>query len=197
MDTLTTLNSLFKGKDLFSNVDLRNMATAIDCNVGQFAKTNSRKVGLYADDVKNDICLKIFMKASTFDRERGKPGTWAGTIARNACVDFFYKNAQDDSINVEEGQEDVHLIEQQHVKKHQKEYEVWEKVVSSILTSCNVREAIAGIPNKSDYMIVNMELDGYSRKEIAQELGLSVNNVNVRYHRAMKDTLPKVLRSVL
>lgn len=41
-----------------------------------------------AEDVMQDVYIKVWQRAGRFDAERGSPITWLATIARNAALDW-------------------------------------------------------------------------------------------------------------
>jgi RNA polymerase sigma factor (sigma-70 family) len=55
----------------------------------------------HAEDVLQDVYLKIWHRAGRFDRERASPMTWLYAIARNAAIDWLRKHGRSQEFTVD------------------------------------------------------------------------------------------------
>jgi RNA polymerase sigma-70 factor (ECF subfamily) len=138
-----------------------------------------------AEDLTQDIFLKIFKSLDTFDR-RANFQTWLISISRNLCIDFYRSskkerrtidrevNAADLSpISVEKGP--LAALEQQDLAQL-------------------LREALQGLPPSLRTAVLLRDLHELSYQEIADRLGLPEGTVKSRINRGRKELARQVTR---
>jgi len=141
-----------------------------------------------------DLCQEVFDKIS-----RGLSGfqgtsslsTWIYRIATNTAIDrsrsAAYKYASShDAFEDELTPEPSGLTAVEHAPVTER------MVIRKEMSDC-VNEFIDNLPPDYRTVIVLSELEGFANKEIAQILGISLDNVKIRLHRA-RARLKKALR---
>ena len=126
-----------------------------------------RHRGLDTDDLIQEATIALWRAQERLLALSGAPQaalTWK--IARNAVIDTLRRIEDNEALpeSYDQREEDRSLVEELH-------------------------EVIAQL-NEPDRTIVKMKLEGYSYKEIAQELEMTEKNVSVRLVR-VKDTIRK------
>ncbi|MBI2426909.1 MAG: RNA polymerase sigma factor [Candidatus Kerfeldbacteria bacterium] len=131
-----------------------------------------------AEDVTQDAFLKVFQSIGRFEF-RSSFKTWLFTIVKATIVDLWRKKYKEMTVPLEDflahepGFETDPEVEIEEVKRQQ-----------------NVEEAIRRVFDElsDDYRkILELRfLKGYTLKEAAAELGISVNNAKVRQFRALE-----------
>ena len=126
-----------------------------------------RHRGLDTDDLIQEATIALWRARERLLALSGAPQaalTWK--IARNAVVDTLRRIEDNEALpeSYDQREEDRSLVDELH-------------------------EVIAQL-NEPDRTIVKMKLEGYSYKEIAQELEMTEKNVSVRLVR-VKDTIRK------
>ncbi len=156
--------------------------TIFDTYHSKILRYLSRIVGpVDAEDLAQEVFDKINRGLSRF-HGRSSLSTWIYRIATNTAIDrsrsaaYKYERCHDtlqDQVAAEssapQAVEDAPLTEQMVIRKE--------------MSDC-VNEFIDNLPPDYRTVIVLSELEGFANKEIAQILGISVDNVKIRLHRA-------------
>jgi len=127
-----------------------------------------------AEELVQEVMLKIWNRASTFDAAKASATTWIYTLARNGRIDLLRKKYRvREEVDVDElwdlGTEDD-LLESE---VHQGRMEV------------DVRESLRGLPPEQRQIIAKVYMEGKSHSEVAEELGLPLGTVKSRVRLAM------------
>jgi RNA polymerase sigma-70 factor (ECF subfamily) len=127
-----------------------------------------------ADEILQEVYVRIWERAGDFDASRASPITWMATIARNRALDEVRKASHvrlDDApeafdiADEARGADDV-LAGRQELQK---------------LLGC-----MEGLPAERQDMIRLAYLDGWSREALAQKFGHPVATVKTWLHRSLK-----------
>ena len=142
----------------------------------------SRMVGpIDAEDMAQDVFDKINNGLGGF-HGKSKLSTWIFRIATNTVIDrsrsAAYKQKKE-NIAIEDGAE--HQATRASVSD--KSPVTDQLVIRKEMSDC-VNEFIDNLPPDYKTVIVLSEVEGVSNKEIAEILGISVDNVKIRLHRA-------------
>lgn len=200
MDTLNTLRSGFRGHEC--KLNLVQVAKGIDRAVNYFAKYG-RVITMYKDDAKNDSCNKVLTRSNTYDATKGSCFTWGYTIAMHFCLDRLPSNKRGSAQAEAEDEREMREMEEARqmafftpvpntVKGGMEN--VKDEILpdaESLLIENEVYEMRLNGLSSRDRRILKMKLEGFSSKEIAVELGMTDNNVTVRYNRPIKKTVAK------
>ena len=136
-----------------------------------------------ADDVLQDALLSIATHLDSFEGRSSLP-SWAFTIARTACSRRRRgkKNEPADG----EGSLDVHAAEAPDPEDH----------AASVEMSELVAQALARLPDDYREVLLLRDAEGLTAPEAALALGVSVDALKSRLHRA-RGALREALRPVL
>ena len=126
-----------------------------------------------AEELVQDVMLKVWLKAQSFNPEKASVNTWLFTIARNARTDIIRKLSRGD-ITLDndvmwEIEDDVQPINTLEVLRAQK----------------NVHQLIESLPDDQSHVIKQIYLEGKSHSEVANENGLPLGTVKSRVRLAM------------
>ena len=120
------------------------------------ARVNNRED---AEDLCQDVFVKVFRAADRYDAEKSAPGTWIYAVTRNAVIDYFRKNRP-----AEELPEDA--------------------VMQTALLD-ELAEALEQLPDELTDIIVARYYDRLPLTEIAERMGLSYGAVKLRHQKAL------------
>jgi RNA polymerase sigma-70 factor, ECF subfamily len=127
-----------------------------------------------AEDLTQDIFLKIFKALKTFDR-RANFQTWLISISRNLCIDH-YRSVRKER---ETMARDVDASELVPVSRERGPHSVLEQID----LKQRIRQALAELPPTLRQAVVLRDLQEFSYQEIADQLGLPEGTVKSRINR--------------
>jgi RNA polymerase sigma-70 factor, ECF subfamily len=127
-----------------------------------------------AEDLTQDIFLKIFKALHTFDR-RANFQTWLISISRNLCIDH-YRSVRKERETVAR---DVDASTLMPVSTERSPYRQLEQRDLRQL----VRVALAALPETLRQAVMLRDLQDFSYQEIAERLGLPEGTVKSRINR--------------
>jgi RNA polymerase sigma-70 factor (ECF subfamily) len=123
-----------------------------------------------AEDVTQEVFLRIWRNAHRFDAERGRAEAWIGTIARNAARDALRRKG---SIPVDELAEAVDPAPDPVDE------------VADASQALQLQAAVASLAPSSREVIELAYWQGLSQVEIAERLGLPLGTVKTRTRRGL------------
>ena len=126
-----------------------------------------------ADDLVQDTFIRIQENLDSV-RDPSKVSSWIFRIAYNLCQDHFRTRKKSSS------HEEIHdgLVNLQETPLHK-------KVEQGEMSQC-VQDKLNLLPEPLRSVLIFADVMEFSHQEIANILGLSVENVKVRVHRARK-----------
>jgi RNA polymerase sigma-70 factor (ECF subfamily) len=138
-----------------------------------------------AEDLTQDIFLKIFKSLDTFDR-RANFQTWLISVSRNLCIDHYR------SVRKERETIDRHAdaSELSPVARDPGPISVLEQRDRVLL----LRQALAGLPETLRSAVVMRDLQELSYQEIAERLNLPEGTVKSRINRGRTELARQVRR---
>ena len=122
-----------------------------------------------AEDLVNDIFLKVYEKFDSFGESRASVSTWIYTITRNTAIDYFRSrrtyselpdNLSDDS------RVDDSLLQRESLK--------------------SLGEALCRLDERSRGLIILRYYKGMTLKDAAARLGISYAYVKILHNQALK-----------
>ena len=167
----------------------------------ELVKTHHRRVyalcyrftgsGSDAEDLTQDVFLKVYGNLSSFDTDRGSFQTWITTLTRNLLVDHFRRSKQQRvTSSMDEGWDEsddlplVHRLAQSGPDPH-------DRAVQKQLEKL-VQEALVKISPELREAVILRDLQDMDYKEIAQILRVPEGTVKSRISRGRAE-LARVL----
>jgi RNA polymerase sigma factor (sigma-70 family) len=126
-----------------------------------------------AEEVLQDVFLKIWDKIDRYDPAKGKLFTWMLNIARNQAID---------------------KTRSKEISKEQKTRTI-ENVVSRIearepieqrVEDIGVKDIIKSLPDEQQFVVDYLYFKGYSQSELADEFNIPLGTVKTRLRLAMQ-----------
>ncbi|MBI3583201.1 MAG: RNA polymerase sigma factor [Nitrospinae bacterium] len=127
-----------------------------------------------AEELTQEVFIKVWDGLDEF-RSDSSVGTWIHRIASNVCFDFFRKNKQNDRHEPLE-MKDEYLYDA-------KLPSVEDTVYKENMAEC-IRKYIMGLPEDYRAVILLHDIEGFKNSDIADMLGISLDTVKIRLHRA-------------
>lgn len=131
-----------------------------------------------AQDVLQDALVKIWKNSASFDSEKGSLFTWLTRICRNAAID---KTRTRDFKQTETSRNGVDLVSISDTPGQDTELE-----------QLYMRQLIDQLPEKQRQLIDLSYFQGYTQKEISENLEMPLGTVKTRIRLAIKH-----LRSII
>lgn len=126
-----------------------------------------------AEEVLQDVFLKIWDRFSSYDDKKGRLFTWVINVARNQAID---------------------KMRSREISKDQKTRGI-ENVVSKIdkkgfteqqVESIGLSDVLRNLPEDQRFIVDHLYLKGYSQSELAEEFNIPLGTVKTRLRLAMK-----------
>ena len=141
-----------------------------------FCLSASPAATLQADDITQEVMLKVWQKASYYRHEYGAVSTWIFTMARNTRIDYLRKNGR----HVSDIDPSL-LWEQIPDDKPGPFWEAQQKRHCELITSC-----LEELPTEQKQVLIKAFMEGLTHAEISRELGISLGTVKSRIRLALK-----------
>ncbi|WP_018014244.1 sigma-70 family RNA polymerase sigma factor [Teredinibacter turnerae] len=146
----------------------------------------SAQPGAYilADEVAQEVMIKVWKKAHTYNPDVASVSTWIFTLARNARIDYLRKNSRHQSdIDPENVWGD--LVDEGNdpfLAAQQKRNETM------------IRDSLAELPEEQKTALMKVYMEGKTHKEVATDLGLPLGTVKSRIRLALHKMAISVTR---
>jgi len=138
-----------------------------------------------AEDLTQDVFLKIFKSLHTFDR-RANFQTWLVSVSRNLCIDH-YRSVRKERETIDR---DVDAGELTPAAPGQNAYQALEQADRVEL----LRKAMAELPPTLREAVVKRDIQELSYQEIADQLNLPEGTVKSRINRGRTELARQVQR---
>lgn len=130
---------------------------------------------LMADDIAQEVIIRVWNKADTFNPNTASLNTWIFTIARNARIDYLRKNGRHTSNidpellwnDVADESVDLFRDAQQARDKNR------------------IHSGLSQLPTDQKQVLAKVYLEGKTHVETAQELGLPLGTIKSRVRLAL------------
>ena len=137
-----------------------------------------------AEEATQDIFLNIWLKAASFNAERGQPKAWIMSVAHHKIVDVI-RSRRRTIVNTDPGDyETLDLLPASGAST--------EAQVEQTLEQERIMRALATIPEPQRDVIMLAYFEGYSQSKMAEKLSQPLGTVKTRVRLAMQK-----LRAVL
>ena len=139
-----------------------------------FALSGSTLSANNADEIVQEVMLKVWQKAPAFNPQKAAASTWIYTIARNCRTDMYRRlqkfdtslTAQDLSVELESEEAFVVLHQSRNRDK--------------------IRDLLAQLPLDQSQILAKVYMEGKSHSEVANELDLPLGTVKSRVRLAIQ-----------
>ena len=141
-----------------------------------------------SEDVLQEVFAQIWGKAHLFDFKKGKPLTWANTMARNRAIDRYRSKQRRASLG-ERYEDFVSVVRDKNSVNTEVEIELNE-------TSAVLQEAVFELTPAQRQSIELAYFSGFTQREVAEKIGEEVGTVKARIRRGiqrLEKTVPKRL----
>ena len=142
--------------------------------IKSFALAGSNLSASVADELVQEVMLKVWQKAGAFNPEKAAASTWVYTIARNCRTDMFRRLqkfdtpvAAEDVFPDQEGEEPFALLQGRRNRDR-------------------VRDMMKGLPPDQMQILAKVYMEGKSHAEAAAELDLPLGTVKSRVRLAIQ-----------
>jgi RNA polymerase sigma factor (sigma-70 family) len=132
-----------------------------------------------AEEVLQDVFLKIWDKMSSYDSAKGRLFTWMLNIARNQAIDRTRSREMSQDRKTDDISDLVSKIDRQ---------ESFETTIDAI----GLKEVLTRLPEEQRFVIDHLYLKGYTQSEVAKEFGIPLGTVKTRTRMGMQE-----LRTIL
>lgn len=139
-----------------------------------FALSGSTLSANHADELVQEVMLKVWQKAGAFNPEKAAASTWIYTIARNCRTDMFRRLqkfdtplAAEDVISGGESEEAFEVLHRRRSRDR-------------------IRELIGELPTEQGQILAKVYMEGKSHSEVAEELDLPLGTVKSRVRLALQ-----------
>ncbi|WP_425641874.1 sigma-70 family RNA polymerase sigma factor [Marinomonas gallaica] len=130
---------------------------------------------LMADDIAQEVMIRIWNKAHLYNPATASLNTWIFTIARNARIDYMRKNGRYQSdIDPEEFWSEMADENADPFREAQQQRD-----------QVRVRDGLKQLPNDQQQVLAKVYLEGKSHSEASEELGLPLGTVKSRVRLAL------------
>lgn len=126
-----------------------------------------------AEEITQEVLIKVWNKAASFNSSKASVNTWIFTIARNTRIDFIRRNDRNErKIAIEdiwhEPESPEPLVDLQQRRAEQV-----------------IKQAMATLPDEQVQVLFKAFMEGKSHNEVAEELGLPLGTVKSRIRLAL------------
>ncbi len=177
--------------EMLANQTLRGEIKAYDEIVNRYSKSVFaiiyRMTGNYedAEDIAQDVFVTVYQKLYQFDGQK-KFGPWIHKIAVNTCISSLRKKKKVVMLNF-----DDNYMKQYEMENHY-EFADPDIILERSELKAEIESALLELPESYRLIIIlRYQLD-FNNQEIAEIIGASRENVEVKVHRARK-ALRKIL----
>jgi len=126
-----------------------------------------------AEEITQEVLIKVWNKAASFNPSKASVNTWIFTIARNTRIDFIRRNERNDrKIDVEDIWHDAESPEPLVDLQQRRAEQV-------------IKQAMQTLPDEQLQVLYKAFMEGKSHNEVAEEMGLPLGTVKSRIRLAL------------
>ncbi len=131
-----------------------------------------------AEEITQDVFLRVWERANTYRAEKAKVSTWLTSIARYRSIDILRRRS---------ARPEQHSVRWADVAPADMPREdETEAAVELSLQRQRVREAIAELPEEQQQVLALAYFQGYTHRQISDALGQPLGTVKTRIRLAMQ-----------
>lgn len=126
-----------------------------------------------AEEVLQDVFLKLWDKFASYDATKGKLFTWMVNVARNQAID---KTRSREIINEQKTSGIENLVS----RIDNEEY------IEQKIDGIGVKDILKNLSEDQRFVVDHLYLKGYSQSELAEEFNIPLGTVKTRLRLAMQ-----------
>ena len=131
---------------------------------------------LVADELAQDVMVRVWEKAHTYKPELSNPNTWVFVMARNCRIDYLRRNGRiasnvDPALIFEQLEDDAAGPFQSAMQER---------------LGTNIHECIARLPKEQAQVLLKVYMEGKTQQEASVDLKLPLGTVKSRVRLALK-----------
>lgn len=139
-----------------------------------FALAGSTLSANHADELVQEVMLKVWQKAGAFNPDKAAASTWVYTIARNCRTDMFRRLQKFDTSLSAEDVSAEYETEQAFLVLHQKR------------SRDKIRQLMQDLPPDQAQILARVYMGGKSHSEVASEMEIPLGTVKSRVRLALQ-----------
>ena len=128
-----------------------------------------------AQDVLQDIFVKIWKNLDAYDASKGRLFTWMLNVSRNTAIDALRARKAQPSSAIRTDEDNVHIIDRQHNTQQPNPEHI------------GVQEIVSQLRPERKQLIDLVYFAGYTHEEAAEELKLPLGTVKTRSRAALQE----------
>lgn len=137
-----------------------------------------------AEEVTQDVFMNIWLKAGSFNADRGQPRPWIMSVAHHRVIDVIRSRRRTAQMTDPDGYETLERLPSGGASV--------ESQVQQNLDRERIMKALASLPENQKQVILLAYFEGYSQSEMAELLSEPLGTIKTRVRLAMQK-----LRAVL
>ncbi len=126
-----------------------------------------------AEDVLQDVFLKVWQKAGSYDSAQGKPITWMATIARNRAIDVIRATRPEQTVDEPGDEEEIFRLTDQDAN------------AVDVTDLEALRFCLGEMKDDDRNYVLLAYYEGYSREELAERFESPVGTIKTRLRRGL------------
>lgn len=126
-----------------------------------------------AEEVLQDVFLKIWDRFDNYDASKGKLFTWMINIARNQAIDKTRSKEISKESKTTDIENVVHKIDR-------------DDYVEQSIESIGVKDVLRNLTEDQKFVVEHLYFKGYSQSELAEEFNIPLGTVKTRLRLAMQ-----------
>jgi len=126
-----------------------------------------------AEEVLQDVFLKVWDKSDQYDTSKGKLFTWLVNIARNHAIDKMRSKEISKELKTGGIEKLVSRVDSQNQVEQNTE-------------AIGVREVLEKLPEEQRFIMEHLYFKGYSQSELAEEFNIPLGTVKTRTRMALQ-----------
>lgn len=131
-----------------------------------------------AEDATQETFLNIWLKAFSFNADRGQPKSWIMSVAHHKIVDLIRSRRRTSYMTDPGGDETLELLPSGQAST--------EEQVEQTLQRERILKALTLLPEAQREVVMLAYFEGYSQSEMAEKLGQPLGTVKTRVRLAMQ-----------
>jgi RNA polymerase sigma-70 factor (ECF subfamily) len=156
---------------------LEELYTRYSTSVYSLARFMLRQEAL-AEEATQDIFLNIWLKAGSYNPNRGEPRSWIMSVAHHKAVDIIRSRRRNITMSDPKDYETLDLLPSAQMSTAEE--------AELNLERDRIRKALAVLPPAQKEVIILAYFHGYSQSEISEKLGQPLGTVKTRVRLAMQ-----------